>query len=410
MDWNKDQKVDLLTGEYEGQIRIYLNTGTAQEPVFESFSYLQVGGADFDCGETSKPDVVDWDSDGRKDLLVGVDGGNVLLLRNTGTDAAPEFASVAYVQAGGGNLNVAAGRASPVAVDWNRDGKKDLIVGETEGTLHYYENIGTDAEPVFGGDVLLAAGGQTIDVELWSRPEPVDWDNDGVMDLLCGSYDSLAIPTSPVWYFHSDPGPVQLTAPAGLAEIVRGEDCTIEWSGGNIYNALRLLRVGPTGWHELVAEAAANDQQFPWGTATAPVGWYTFAAFVKTEATWAQTPISSPGWAHVVEAAASPSSAATLAVPVGLDSGFPGTGDDAGPPADDAEPQAEARSTPVVSLQGTDALALEAPERAIPSTADPAGTRSAAAPSIDRHSPAEAVVGDEDAWGSALGADWLDVL
>ena len=65
MDWNDDGKKDLLTGENPGAIRIYLNTGTDADPVFSGFTYLQVGGSNFDAGSYSWIHVADWDSDGR---------------------------------------------------------------------------------------------------------------------------------------------------------------------------------------------------------------------------------------------------------------------------------------------------------------------------------------------------------
>ncbi len=42
MDWNNDGKKDLVTGEREGYVRIYLNTGTDSSPSFSGFTYLQL--------------------------------------------------------------------------------------------------------------------------------------------------------------------------------------------------------------------------------------------------------------------------------------------------------------------------------------------------------------------------------
>jgi hypothetical protein len=47
VDWDGDGKKDLLVGQFgEGKLRIYLNKGTDKEPRFDGFSYLQVGGKD----------------------------------------------------------------------------------------------------------------------------------------------------------------------------------------------------------------------------------------------------------------------------------------------------------------------------------------------------------------------------
>lgn len=46
-DWNGDGKSDLVLGEFSlGKIRLYLNSGTADSPVFTGFTYLQSDGAD----------------------------------------------------------------------------------------------------------------------------------------------------------------------------------------------------------------------------------------------------------------------------------------------------------------------------------------------------------------------------
>jgi hypothetical protein len=57
------------------------------------------------------------------------------------------------------------GHFVPTVVDWNGDGKKDLIVGSFSGepgNVRLYINVGTDAEPKFNKPVFLEAGGQPI--------------------------------------------------------------------------------------------------------------------------------------------------------------------------------------------------------------------------------------------------------
>ena len=44
-DWNNDSKKDLIVGQFKnGNIRLYLNQGTDENPAFKDFSYLQAGG------------------------------------------------------------------------------------------------------------------------------------------------------------------------------------------------------------------------------------------------------------------------------------------------------------------------------------------------------------------------------
>jgi len=149
VDWNEDGMKDLILGEYDGSIRIYLNTNLDEKPVFTGFTYLQVNGAKFDCGLYSVPHVVDWNCDGKKDVLVGESDGRIWLLINTGTNAAPVFAGSAFVTNGLVPHDVGY-RSSPTMVDWDYDGDHDLIVTEMNGTVHFFENTGSTTSPLFG--------------------------------------------------------------------------------------------------------------------------------------------------------------------------------------------------------------------------------------------------------------------
>ena len=47
VDWNGDGKNDLLVGQFgEGKLRIYLNEGTAAEPKYTTYAYFKADGED----------------------------------------------------------------------------------------------------------------------------------------------------------------------------------------------------------------------------------------------------------------------------------------------------------------------------------------------------------------------------
>ncbi|MCK5504457.1 MAG: hypothetical protein KAJ10_04815, partial [Thermodesulfovibrionia bacterium] len=75
----------------DGNIKIYINAGTDPAPVLDKPYLLQVDGRDFDIGSRSAPRMVDWNKDGLKDLLVGEMEGHVYFLKNRGTNSAPVF-------------------------------------------------------------------------------------------------------------------------------------------------------------------------------------------------------------------------------------------------------------------------------------------------------------------------------
>ena len=48
-------------------------------------------------------------------------------------------------------------------MDWNNDGKKDLLVGQySNGNIWLFLNQGTDVQPAFGSGQKLQAGGANI--------------------------------------------------------------------------------------------------------------------------------------------------------------------------------------------------------------------------------------------------------
>ncbi|MCI0513895.1 T9SS type A sorting domain-containing protein, partial [candidate division KSB1 bacterium] len=124
-----------------------------------------------------------------KDLVVGQEDGRVALFINQKTNAEPAFNQVQYVKANGVDLDVSNSyfdRCAPEIADLNGDGLQDLILGQQDGSVVFYANSGSQANPVFTTSVPLKAGNFNLRVGAYSRPEMVDWDEDGDLDLLCG--------------------------------------------------------------------------------------------------------------------------------------------------------------------------------------------------------------------------------
>lgn len=73
-------------------------------------------------------------------------------------------------------------------VDWDGDLDLDLVVGNVKGEVFVARNEGSAAKPRFGPrePVRLAGGKEPVKVVQKSDPLPVDWDQDGLLDLLVG--------------------------------------------------------------------------------------------------------------------------------------------------------------------------------------------------------------------------------
>lgn len=140
VDWNNDGKKDLVIGNCQGAVKLYLNNGTNAQPVFGGYILVKDEGVS-DGHFGSSPEVVDLDGDGNKDLLVGIDNGYVYFYCNTETDTNPSFSNGIKLTAGSYFVYVLS-HARIEAVDWDEDGDIDLLVGERRGYVNLFLNTG----------------------------------------------------------------------------------------------------------------------------------------------------------------------------------------------------------------------------------------------------------------------------
>ncbi len=190
VDWDEDGDKDLIVGESNGYIHYFKNFGTAANPDLRDQGHVQAGGSDIHVSSLAIPVIHDWDEDGRKDLVLGNNDPNIRLYLNVGTNAAPVFNSYSLIPT---TPEISQIKNAPDIGDLNGDGLKDLAFGWWQGTVVYYPNSGTNSNPVFNGAHLLTALGDTIQPNFptsgWTHLELNDWDEDGDLDLVYGEWD-----------------------------------------------------------------------------------------------------------------------------------------------------------------------------------------------------------------------------
>ncbi|GAB5417116.1 MAG: hypothetical protein Crog4KO_19820 [Crocinitomicaceae bacterium] len=185
-DMDDDGDLDLITGEYYGQIKYFENLGDETTPLFAAPTnnpFGLVGG-----GYIFMPNLVDIDGDGDYDILAGTTGA-FAFYENTGDETSPAFA--APVNNPFGIVFASQYFAHPTTADLDGDGDFDLLVSEYYSNYKYYQNAGTELAPQFAGNQQNPFGivGGASD-NMFSQL--VDIDNDGDYDILGqGYYGSL---------------------------------------------------------------------------------------------------------------------------------------------------------------------------------------------------------------------------
>lgn len=166
-DFDGDGDLDLICGEFLDKISYFENIGTRSNPIYAEGQFLKndSGTIKMDL-EMIIPVAIDWDKDGHVDLVVGDEDGRVAFIRNTGSqkNGVPNFESPRYFRQQADNVKFGA-LATPVSVDWDNDGDEDLITGNSAGYFAFIENLSGGDQPAWAEPKLLEVDGSPIRVQ-----------------------------------------------------------------------------------------------------------------------------------------------------------------------------------------------------------------------------------------------------
>jgi hypothetical protein len=143
VDWNRDGLNDLVMLDHEGYLAFFERRKTGDDlqlmpgrRIFTDESGTPLRLNDRRAGKSGRRKfaITDWDRDGDADVLIN--GVNIDLLRNIGTMEKPAFRDEGPLD----SRKLAGHDTCPTTVDWNRDGVPDLLIGAEDGFLYYLKN------------------------------------------------------------------------------------------------------------------------------------------------------------------------------------------------------------------------------------------------------------------------------
>jgi hypothetical protein len=224
-DWNQDGLNDILVNSIWGKVIWYKNSGSSGHPLLEPARPVRIASGDTifkpawnwwdpEPGQLvtqwrTTPFAVDWNSDGLTDLVMLDQEGYLCLYQRIMQDSEPVLAQgrrifylektsgynsrhTATVEKGGFlRLNTepygGSGRRKICLADWDSDGDLDILVNSINVTL--LENKG-----IKDGMVILEDRGPLSGIRMaghTTSPTVVDWNGNGIQDLLVGAEDGF---------------------------------------------------------------------------------------------------------------------------------------------------------------------------------------------------------------------------
>jgi len=143
-DLDGDGDIDLMLGESEGRLIYHENMSSS--PTVFTFGSPQMPYSLIDVGRTSTPQLIDLDNDNDLDLVIGDNQGGVQYFENTGSPTSPTFSSIGILWDSVDTRrpfpnNPSVGNAAPHVTPLTPTGELYLVTGSASGHVQLLSNI-----------------------------------------------------------------------------------------------------------------------------------------------------------------------------------------------------------------------------------------------------------------------------
>ncbi len=315
-------------GPLRGFVYVIRNTGTDDAPKWEKPVRLMAGDKAVETFGWPSPCFADFRGTGKLDLICGEFRDTFTYFENFGTRTEPKYAPPRKVKTTAGKLlTMDLEMITPVAFDWNKDGRPDIVCGDEDGRVAFIENTGkVDANgvPVFAPPRYFQQEADDVKCGALATPVGVDWDGDGAMDIVSGNtagyiafYKNLSGPgvEKPKWA-----APKLLEADGNVIRFMAGPNGSIQgpceskwgyttlsvadWDGDGLPDVVVNSILGKVVWFKNVGTrtqpklAAAQPIEVEWEGAQPSLAWGWMKPEGKALLTqWRTTPFA-VDWNH----------------------------------------------------------------------------------------------------------------